>query len=512
MRVLFFHNGNEAWFGIGYLSSVLKAEKHETDLLLYPPLDLYFNFPFLQKRMEAKLLEQAKAFNPDLIAFSSTTYAYKTVKKMATLLKKELNVPHIIGGIHATALPEHILQSSAFDMVCVGEGEGALLELATRMEKDQDISDIRNLWIKRNGEIIKNPIRDLIQDLDAVPFSDSALFEPYGVLTNHYEITTSRGCPYNCTYCCNHFYRNMYKDRGRYVRRRSVDNVIEELKIAKTKYRFKRVYFWDDVFCRDLHWLEEFSPKYKEGVGLPFHCLSRPETINEKTVRLIKDAGCTHINIGIESGSERIRKEVLNRHMSNQQIVHAAKLIKESGLKINVFNMLGIPGENPEDMWDTLHLNEQVDADGTFAFLLSPFPGTKIQSMAINSGMINDTQSENLKEGIISGLQSQENNMNLNHPYKDLAVGMKTFLPILISSPKWLRPFFKNKIKSSRDGKINKLYFMLYLINADRSRIKHKALEFWKLVFHYLNPFNSYRKRSCESKEAVNKDQFKSSL
>lgn len=496
MKILFFHYGTEAWFGVGYLSSILRTSKHQTDLLLYPSLDLYLKIPFFKTHVENRLLQEAINFHPDLIAFTSTTYAYQVIKKMASKLKQELHVLQIIGGIHATILPEHVLKTGDFDMVCLGEGEETLLELVNRMEQGKDVSHIQNLWIKQKNGIIKNPLRPLNQDIDSLPFPDYDLFEPYGVLTGDYAITTSRGCSYSCTYCCNYFYKKLYQKKGKYVRRRSVDNVIDELTINWKKYGFRRVYFWDDVFCQDGKWLEEFNTKYKKAVGLPFHCLSRPEDITERTIRLIKDAGCSHVNIGIESGNERIRKQVLNRKMSNEQIIRAAGLIKKNGIKLNVFNMFGIPGETSEDMWDTLTLNEKVNPDGTLSFLLSPFPGTKIAETAVRDGLMSSEQVEEMKEGISSGLQAKENHSNINHPYQNLAVKMKTYLPIINQCPNWLKPFFRKKILSDRENEINQFIYFLYLVCADRSRIRYKLTEFWKPLLYYIKTLIIKKKKS----------------
>ncbi len=498
MKILFFHYGSEDWLGLGSLSSVLKRAGHETDLLLYPHLDLYIKIPFLnQNTIKNRLIEKARNFGPDLIAFTATTYAYKYAKKMAAEFKKIFNVIQIIGGIHATILPEHILQTGDFDIACIGEGEGALLELVTRLEEDRDIIDIENLWIKKNSTIVKNPIRPLIKDLDTIPFSDKEIFQPYGIFTTHYNILTSRGCPHKCSYCCNHIYQEIYRGKGKYVRRRSVDNVIEELKINKSKMGFKHVYFWDDTFCTNKKWLKDFSHRYREEIKLPFHCLTRPEDINEETIESIRYAGCSHINMGIESGSETIRKNVLNRHMSNERIIRATSLIKDSGIKINTFNMFAIPDEGPQEMWETINLNEIINPDGVFAFLLTPLPGTDIANYARNAGTMTAEQAENMKEGIFSGLQSASSDVNLDHPNKNLAVAMKTYLPILIHSPRWLKKYIRKKITSKVTIKVNPFIHMISILYSDKSRIISRATEFWNLLWYYLikSKFKGINKR-----------------
>lgn len=326
----------------------------------------------------------------------------------------------------------------------------------------------------------------MIDNLDILPFPDKDIFRQYGILTADYNIIASRGCPYNCSYCCNHLYQKLYSHKGKYLRRRSVDNVIDELKVNREKNRFRSVYFWDDAFMISKKWLEEFSFKYREEIGLPFHRLSRPEDINETSIALLRDAGCKYINMGIESGSELVRKKVLNRHMSNEQIIYAARLIKENDIKLNVFNMFAIPTEGPKEMWETLELNEKISPDGTFAFLLSPFPGTEIAEYARNAGMMTDRNVENMKEGILDGLQSECGENNLNHPFKDLAITMKTYLAIINQSPSWLKPFFRRKIGRNGRKKVGKFIHLLSLLCVDKSRIKYKAGEFSKLLWYYV--------------------------
>ena len=179
MRILFFYRGAES-FGIEYLSAVLTQAGHQTELIYDPGLDNNFYVsPGLLKKLNVprKLVRKARDFSPDLVAFSSITNLYPYIKDMARALKAELKMPAVIGGIHPTVLPELVLQEDCFDIVCRGEGEYALLELADRLEKGEDITDIENLWVKDSqGVIHKNEQRPLIQDLDALPFPDKDLF------------------------------------------------------------------------------------------------------------------------------------------------------------------------------------------------------------------------------------------------------------------------------------------------------------------------------------------------
>ena len=454
---------------------------------MYPNLKLYLKSSFFEWiNIEKKLLKKAILFKPDLIAFTSDTVSYSHVKHMAKRLREVLDVPQIIGGVHASILPEHVISTGGFDFLCVGEGEAALLELVTCMEERTGFDHIDNIWAKKEGKIHKSPVRSLVDNLDSLPFPDRDIFRQYGILTTDYNIIASRGCPYHCSYCCNHIYQKLYRHKGKFTRRRSVDNVIEELKIAKKDQKIRSVYFWDDAFLIHQPWLEEFSDKYPKEIGLLFHCLSRPEDIDEKTIGLLKQAGCRYINMGLESGNGHIRKDILKRKMSNEQIIRAAHLIKNHDIRLNVFNMFGIPGETPDNMWETVRLNEQISPDGTFSFIFTPFLGTELAEKARSSGMMNDAQVENMKEGFLSGIFPGSHENNLDHPYKDLALKMRSFLPIINISPSWMRPYFYKKISENKSSNVSKIVHIISLLLADRSRIKYKVDEILKLLNYFI--------------------------
>lgn len=485
MKVLFYHYGSEDWFGITYLSAALKKAGHKTDLLLEPPMDLYFKVPLISRiNVKKRLVKKALGYKPDLIAFSTTTNAFPHVRKMASLLKYALNAPIIIGGVHATSLPEYVLNNSAADMVCRGEGDEAIVEVADALEAGRGLDKIRNIWVKKkDGSIVKNDVRPLIEDLDSLPFPDKELFARYNCISSDYNIIAGRGCPYSCSYCCNHYYQQLYRGKGRYVRMRSPENVVAELKLARKRFKIRSVYFWDDAFTVNMKWLRNFTKLYRQEVALPFHCLTRPENINQEVISLLKAAGCSHINIGIESGSERVRRQVLNRQMTNRQIIDAARLIRKAGIRLNVFNMFGIPDETPEEMWETVRLNLRLKADGVFAFLLNPFPETRITDYALSKGLLSDPGLERVKSGNIAGFQS-EGDSSLEHPHKELARNLKTLLPIMNRSPRFMQPMLRRLALSNRNP--GRLVHIASLFFVDPSRTGFKIKEYVSSVVNIM--------------------------
>ena len=195
-----------------------------------------------------------------------------------------------------------MIEETSVDAVCIGEGENAMLELVENLTAGESITEIENLWVKKDGQITRNPIRPLIQDLDQVPLPDHELFRRVIPDRIWYAcVLTGRGCPYHCTYCFNHAYRELYKGKGKYIRRRSVDNVLEELRELKKHKCYRFVKFADDIFTLQHDWLEEFCPRYQEEIGLPFSCLTRANHVNPKDPAPAQGSGLPQDHLGSRS-------------------------------------------------------------------------------------------------------------------------------------------------------------------------------------------------------------------
>ena len=283
MRILFFAVGQEL-LGIEYLSSVLKRDGHEVELVFDPGLEDFLGFidlKFLKKlKDENWYLERIKSFKPDLIGFSCLTNLYSFACDKAKILKKHFDIPIAIGGIHPTILPEYVIENSNFDIICIGEGDEAVPELMAKMKDGKDILDTQNFWFRNKNEIIKNGVRPLVQNLDSLPFPDRELFYKYGCFAGILYFISGRGCPFTCSYCCHHFLQEKYRGLGKYVRKRSVDNVLEEIKFCISRYKVKSLYSMDDLFTINTEWIKEFSEKYRKISDLPIYCHVRPGTLN----------------------------------------------------------------------------------------------------------------------------------------------------------------------------------------------------------------------------------------
>jgi radical SAM superfamily enzyme YgiQ (UPF0313 family) len=295
----------------------------------------------------------------------------------------------VFGGPHPTFFPE-MIEEEGVDGICIGEGEYPLLELAANWETGKPIKGIENWWIKENGRVHKNPVRPLIDDLDSLPLPDHELFRKSmpGAISQAI-VVTSRGCPYQCTYCYNHLYRQIYKGKGSIIRRRSVDNVMRELREIKEKnHTFIR--FMDDLFILSQEWVEEFSRKYKRQIGLPFSCLVRANYVTADITRLLKEAGCYRMTMGVEAGNDYVRNTILKRNMSRDQIISAAELIKNSGIKLTTANILAIPGGSLDADLETLQLNIQCRPNYASVALMEAFPRTEIYKYAREKELLDE--------------------------------------------------------------------------------------------------------------------------
>ncbi len=365
--------------GIGVLSACLKRVGHDTKLL-YVHRDMY---PLDLEAIKREALD----FAPGLVAISTCTNQYQHVRRITGAIRSCLSVPIIAGGVHPTLCPEDVLKEPSIDMLCVGEGEQALLELVNALESGGDVTRIRNLVVKRNGQVFENAPRPY-QNLDANPFSDREVFDFQRLIdlkNGWVDMMAGRGCPYLCTYCWNESYRKIYKkqlgaDSGGYIRFREPALVISEIREILANYRnIKTFSFNDDTFTLSMRWLTEFCSLYKEQVNMPFVINSHLNNIEDDVLELLKEAGCELIRIGIESGNARIRNEVLKRHtVSNEGITDIIGRIKKRGIRVLTYNMIGLPTETKEDILDTIRLNAVCTPDVVKILTFYPYKNTPI--------------------------------------------------------------------------------------------------------------------------------------
>jgi len=408
--------------GPAYIHSFLKSHGHNIDIL---------NFSYSQFSKE-KIYNKIKKFQPKLIGISVlSAHLTRQTKEIAETIKKSFNTIIIVGGPAVTVDGDNFINCKDIEMVCIGEGEYPLLELVNKIGNQTDYTDIKNLWIKKNGKIIKNKIRPLERNLDEFPFPDRTLFPD----TETIHIITGRGCPYDCNYCINKELRKMYGAVG-YVRYRSPENVISEILEIKSNYSPKSLWFSDDVFPFKKEWLSRFSKLYIEhNINIPFSINLRPEQYDKNLIKNLKEIGLFEVRTGIETGDEYIRKKKLNRIISDADIKNTFELAKKYGLKRKVYNMIGIPGETKEAVFKTIIMSLKIKPEVMQYSIFQPYPGTALNKECIEKGYkTKDIESikDYYSESTISTeyLSSKDVN-NLYQLAKFIWKNRKIFTPIL---------------------------------------------------------------------------------
>jgi anaerobic magnesium-protoporphyrin IX monomethyl ester cyclase len=380
MRVLFIqNNGIQESIGIANLSGILKAGGHETGLLLVSHTS----------DLPAAIL----AFDPGLIAFSALTGLHHSIEKLAARIKDRFRIPIIVGGPHPTYSPE-MIANPAIDVICRGEGELAMLELADTMERGGDVTGIRNLYVKtRSGHIHRNDIRPAAP-LDELPMPDRELYYKYAFLRDMpmKRFISSMGCPYPCTFCHEPVIRDLYRrtTKSDYVRRKSVPRTVAEIKYIADRYPLDHVHFSDDLFFirNNYAWLEEFAEVYPRELGIPWNCNIRYDSVNEHAADLLVKAKCYGAAVGLESGNQDMREVVIRKRSKDEHIVAGARLLRERHIKVLTTNMIGLPGETLDNAFETVKLNMELKSDYVRANTFLMFPGLPLVEYARQKGYV----------------------------------------------------------------------------------------------------------------------------
>lgn len=385
------------YLGIGSLSAFLKQNGHTTELVhLVAPAS------------REELIDMVSRTGPGLVAFSATTLQFPRVSELAGWVKHDLGLPIICGGVHPTTDPESAIAEPAIDFICVGEGEEALLELCGALEAGRPVAGIEGIWSRKAGTVVRNPVRPLIEDLDSLPFPDRGIFDTEKFAANQKKrltVMASRGCPFNCSYCCNHLLKSIYPNGESYVRFRSPADVVAEIEEARAADPgLEQVRFDDDILTLDRGWFREFAALYRERVSLPFICNARVDLLNDEMVELLSEAGCVTITMGIESGNAWLRKNVLERNMSEDRIYRAFELCREKGIPTVSLNMTGFPHETLRMALDTVKMNSRAEPNLAQVTALVPFPNTRIFELCRENGMLGDAAPDTLFSGR-SGLE-----------------------------------------------------------------------------------------------------------
>ncbi|MHC9543665.1 MAG: radical SAM protein [Vulcanimicrobiota bacterium] len=353
------------------------------------------NIKLKKSRPEKDLKNIIDEFQPHIIAMSCNEITFPQGLELLKTVE-DSNAIKLVGGVLATFAPEELLEHTCIDMVCLGEGEGALLDIIHRLAHEEDISDIRNIYMKREHRVIKNTLRAPV-DINELPFPDYDIFDEArfyrpmaGRIWKLFPIETSRGCPYSCSFCNSPAQRKLYAQNGfkSYFRRKSIRRIEEELLYLKEKYNPEYIYFLSDTLLNmKKDEFEAFCSMY-EKFSLPFWCQNRPEIITYERMKMLKEIGCHRMSIGVEHGNEEFRKTVLKKPSKNSNIIKAFEILDKVGIPVSINNIIGFPDETRQLAFDTINLNRKLSFDTSNAYAFTPFRGTELYELCRQKGYI----------------------------------------------------------------------------------------------------------------------------
>lgn len=401
---------NSKAMGAKYLASALEKNGYKAHILFFMEFDSAN--PSRPSEHEFELAGQLiRQINPAYIGFSVMSSLYwESVTMLNTYIRGHFDIPIIWGGVYATLFPERALDYA--DYVIRGEGEAAFVELLDALEGQADPSGTANLAMRNAaGQAVINEVRPLVQDLDSCGYPSIGFERIYNITHNAikngdpqlhgftYEMTASRGCPFNCSYCNSTNLKRLYKGKGKFVRMRTVDSVMEELNDAKRQIpRLKVIHFWDEIFSSDGRWVEAFAQRYRKEIGIPFRIWGHPNMIREDAINRLVEAGLYQVVIGIQSGSPSVRKEIFHRDESQEAIIRCSRILSKCRVPKVIYDLiLQHPFENLEQLKESYHLCMQLAPPFELQIHnLNFFPGTDIVDIALEHGLYNMEQLESL--------------------------------------------------------------------------------------------------------------------
>jgi anaerobic magnesium-protoporphyrin IX monomethyl ester cyclase len=335
------------------------------------------------------VLAEVRRYEPAVLAFGATTGLHRYYLGLSHYIKQHCpEVVTLMGGPHPTYYPD-VIQTPGLDVICRGEGEDAAVELCDALARGEDHRAIRDLWVKHEGVVYKNPARELRRDLDAIPHPPRELLYAYDDVLRQRPLksfTTNRGCPFPCSYCFNPSLVEHYGSSWKKVRIRSPENVVDELVKVRGQGPLHVIGFRESIFVYNARWLREFGELYRREVKLPYYCHLRADILDQEMVDLLAWSGCHTVNVGIETANPALANGVLRRQIKMDRLGDGIRMLKRAGIVVFADNILGIPGGTLEDDLATLQLNIDLDVDYAAATLCTPYPGTGIADYAVANG------------------------------------------------------------------------------------------------------------------------------
>lgn len=365
-RVAFVQDIWTEYMGVMHMSAVLKQHGHSCEVFIDPGLG------------EQRVVDELRAYDPDIVGFSILTPSFPWASRLARRIKRETRAVTIFGNVHAIACPE-IIEDPGIDAVCLGEGEYALLELADAISESRSYQEISGLWVKANGKVYKNSQRDVIHDLDALPFHDRELYDKYKFFRHspYLRFCIGRGCPFTCSFCTNTYLGEKF-GRTAYVRKRSPRVAVDELKGIIGRRKVKAIIFIDEVLWVKNSWLEEFLDLYQAEIHLPFSANFRFGVISEGLIKKMAAAGAATVIVASETADEKQRRELLNKDVSNALIIQICEWLNKYKIKFCINTFFGLPGDRLEQHFQRMSFFHGLKATYIYTTFFQPYPKLRL--------------------------------------------------------------------------------------------------------------------------------------
>jgi anaerobic magnesium-protoporphyrin IX monomethyl ester cyclase len=411
--------------GIGYLCSALKDKGHSVKIFDTAFYDIkkedYADKIRAERKMSKEVIGEKdffiekynfyddlnviiKNYKPDIICFSLIESFFSVVVQISNYIKQNFgDILIVAGGVLPTLSPEIVINEKSIDVICIGEGEIPLSNLCEKLMEGSEIDDIDGLWVKRNGDIIKNKPNYLI-DLDSIPhpcfeeFDEKLFYKPMqGKLYKMVNISTDRGCPFQCSFCAAPTLKRIFRQNncGKYYRKQSIDRVIDQINFQIKKHDPGFIYFSSETFLgiNDIEF-DRFIKEY-DSIKLPFWFQTRFETITLDRIKRLKDVGMLWLTIGLEHGNEEFRYDILKRKYSNQLVIEKAQILADCGIGASINNVIGFPFETRELIFDTINLNKILWNNNNNIecniFLFTPYRGCQLRDVCVKENFIEES-------------------------------------------------------------------------------------------------------------------------
>jgi anaerobic magnesium-protoporphyrin IX monomethyl ester cyclase len=394
--------------GLGYIAAVLRDNGFEVKLYhaenprlkredLVPDAESIFDFRSQSHRryldsiknddhyVWKEVEETLASYRPDMVGISLLSVEVASALKISQICKKYNEKCKVVwGGLHPSFLTDECLMNKEVDFVIRGEGEFPMLELCRTLDKGGKLTAVESLSFRADGQIVHVPLRASIANLDDLPMParDSLLYPESYDFKSFGSMIISRGCPFRCSFCSS---RNFWDKK---VRFRSPDNIINEIQAIQRTYGTKHIMFWDDSFTINKTLIMKYLQAILDaGIKINWKTATRADLIDEELLGLMAKSGCVKLEIGVESGSDRIKK-LINKDVTNDQIKRSFELINRSGIGSGAFFMAGFPEETKEDLDQTFQLMKELN-DTELAFnVFDPMPGSSEYEKCISLGLV----------------------------------------------------------------------------------------------------------------------------